>query len=551
MTADLTAAAIRALAGEPDVRLRAGTPYLGGRPVPMPAPHLHPAADGDTACHRGAADGMALRLRHSDTELHRSLRPSDPLRRLVFEQLEQFRVETFAALPGVAANLRHRFRAWSLAVHRDGLTESARGLLLFGVAQVCRARITGEPVVEEIEGVIESTHFALAPLLGHDLAGLRRHRADQQAFARHALAVADAVASLAGDSGDADDVDQTDAVDRETLTLLARFDDPGEDGAIAAVGDAELPDGPSVGYRAFTTAYDRCDDAATLVRPAQLREFRERLDQLVARQGVNVARLAGDLVALLAEPARDGWDGGLEEGYVDGRMLARLVTSPSERRLFRAERFAPVADVLVTVLVDCSGSMRAHAEPVAVLVDVLARALERAGADSEILGFTTAAWHGGRARRDWVRAGRPSAPGRLAELRHLVFKSADTPWQRARPALGALLRADLFREGVDGEAVRWAATRALAHPARRRLLLVVSDGGPSEGATALANDQHYLDRDLVTAVAAADASGVEVRALGVGLDLGVYYPHARTLDTSATGYRMVADVLDLLARKGN
>lgn len=554
---ELAAAALRALSGDASLRFRGRVLHHRGRPVPIPAPHLHPSPErDDLACLRGAADGMALRLLHSDADLHRALRPGDPVRRLVFEQLEQFRVETFAPawLPGVASNLRHRFRAWSLAVHRDGLTESARGLLLYAVAQICRARLTGEPVTEETEGLIESARFALGRRLGHDLAGLRRHRADQVAFARHALSIADTVAKLAGAAGgpDEDSPDDEDERDRPRLTLLAEFEENDEETENSATAgardDGDRPTGSSVGYRVYTSAYDRQDAAAALVRRELLREHRERLDRLVARQAVNVGRLTRDLRVLLADPVWDGWDAGQEEGRVDGRRLAQLISSPTERRLFRAERDEPVADAVVTFLIDCSGSMTAHVESVAVLVDVLARALELAGAACEILGFTTAAWHGGRAHRDWLRAGRPAAPGRLAERRHLVFKDADTSWRQARPSIAALFKADLFREGVDGEAVRWAASRSAERPERRRPLLVLSDGSPMDGATNLANEPHYLDWHLVDVISTLEGAGQEIYGVSVGRDLTAYYGRSRILDTSAaSGYGMFDDVLDLLA----
>ena len=191
---------------------------------------------------------------------------------------------------------------------------------------------------------------------------------------------------------------------------------------------------------------------------------------------------------MLAEPTHDGWEGAQEEGRIDGARLAQLIISPAERRLFRADRIEPVAHTALSFLIDCSGSMKTHAEPVAMLVDVMARALEMAGATSEILGFTTGAWNGGRAMRDWKRAGQPRHPGRLNERCHLIFKDADTPWRRARPAIGALLKADLFREGVDGEAVDWACARLHDRPEPRKILVVISDGCPMDSATQLAND---------------------------------------------------------------
>ncbi|RSN41991.1 cobalt chelatase [Amycolatopsis sp. WAC 04197] len=545
---ELCAAAVRALSGDPALHFRARRLHRGREPLPLHAPHLRQSADDDLMSSRGIADGIALRLTTSDAALHRYLSPSDPAERGIFELLEQFRVESLppADMPGMRRNLRLRHLRWSLEFHRSGLTETARGLLLYTVAQICRSRITGEPVVEETEDLIEATRFALAPSLGHDLAGLRRHRTDQKAFAEHALAIARTTGVLlAGAEQDAENEgDPTDP----RFSLVIDFDKShGEQIPVATAGTSRTLGESGAAYRVHTTAYDREQRASELVRPAMLAELRERLDRRVGRQGVGPGRLARDLKAVLAEPARDGWDGAQEEGLLDGRTLAQLISSPTERRIFRTERIEPVADTLVTFLIDCSGSMTAHAEPVAALVDLFTRSIELAGATCEVLGFTTGAWNGGRPRRDWIRAGRPRHPGRLNERLHLVFKAAETPWRRARPDLAALLKADLFREGIDGEAVAWACARMRARPEARRILLVLSDGSPMDSATNLANDPHYLDEHLRETVL-REESTVEIRGVGVGLDLSPFYRRSRVLDTSVTsGYAPFRDVLGLLA----
>jgi cobaltochelatase CobT len=554
---ELCAAAIRALAGEADLHFRGRRLHRGRHVLPLFAPHLHPSLEADDfASFRGAADGLALRLARSDAALHRRLAPADPVERLVFDLLEQFRVEALppAGMAGVAHNLHHRFAQWSLAFHRSGLTESARGILLYTVAQVCRARVTGEPVLEETEDLMETTRGALVPALGHDLAALRRHRDDQRAYARPALAIARLVAQMVQTADDERDTRPAgeDGDDRTALARFMDFDDAtGETGfPLAAAGRSRVLDASDDGYRVFTRAYDRELEAAALVRRPLLREHRDRLDRRIAAQGVNLARLARELKALLAAPQRDDWDAGQEEGYIDGRRLAQLVASPAERRLFRIERREPIAQCLLTFLIDCSGSMKQHIEPVAMLVDVLARALEMAGVTTEILGFTTGAWNGGRALRDWRRAGRPAHPGRLNETCHIVFKAADTPWRRARPAIAALLEPLLFREGIDGEALDWACARMAGRPEERRLLLVVSDGCPMDGATQLANDPHYLDQHLRDVVQRHEQAGrVAIYGVGVGLDLSPYYGRSQALDLSAPpGNGVFREIVAMLGR---
>lgn len=540
---DLCASSIRALSDDADLHFRGRRLYRGDKRLPPFAPHLNPKPEiDDFQSFRGAADAMALRLRFADPDLHKKLQPTEPLPRMLFEMLEQFRVEALTPrdMPGMVHNLRHRFEAWSLEFFNSGLTETSKGMLLYTVAQITRSRVTAQPVVEATEDAIEATRMSIVRSLGHGLAGLRRQRHDQAAYAEHALSIANLVAGMltacdmdeeAG-GGDSDTELDDNPLD---FNLWMDFDDEdGDEGFTTASSGSSRSLAESGGvYRIFTEEFDTEMQAATLVRPAMLQEYRERLDQRIEQQGLSVARLARDLNNVLAMPVRDGWIGGQEEGYIDGRQLSQLIASPSERRLFRMEQFVPVSDSAVSFLIDCSGSMREHIEAVAVLVDVMTRALDQIGVVTEVLGFSTNAWNGGRAQRAWMRAGRPSNPGRLNETAHMIFKDSDTNWRRARQALGALLKSDLFREGVDGEAVQWAAQRLIQHHDGRRLLLVVSDGSPTDGATSLANDANYLDHHLCNVVTSLEAQGVvEIYGIGVGLDLSPYYRQNRAFDLS-------------------
>ena len=522
--------------------------------MPLYAPHLHPSLDSDDfETFRGAADGLALRLLASDAALHARLCPVNPVERLVFELLEQYRCESLVPdiLPGVRRNLRHCFQAWSLAFHHAGLTDGAHGILLYTVAQICRARVTGEPVVEATEDLLEATRGALAPLLGGAMAGLRRARHDQAAYAEHALDITRVVGAMLQGSRAGQDGVRPDGESDEHAAFALLMDMQGDiisNFASAVSGRSRVLDAGTEGYRVFTRAYDQERNAATLVRSELSRQYREQLDTRIATMGVNLASLARAMRALLSLPAPDGWDGGQEEGHIDGRRLAQLVASPTERRLFRAERMEPRADCVLGFLIDCSGSMKQHAEALAALIDVFVRALEMAGVASEVLGFTTAAWNGGRAQRDWVRAGRPANPGRLNEACHLVFKAADTPWRRARPEMAALLKNDLFREGIDGEAVLWATRRLAARDEPRKLLLVVSDGSPMDSATSLANDAHYLDHHLRDVVQAVESAGaVEIFGVGVGLDLSPYYSRSHVLDlAAASGNELLRELVAMI-----
>lgn len=530
---ELCATTLRALAGEPALHFRGHRLWRGAEPLPRFGPHLEPAVEAgdDLASFRGAADGMALRLLHSDPLLHRALAPAEPRERWTFELLEQLRVEALvpATQPGMAHNLRHRFAQWSLAFQASALAETESGLLSYTLALVARSRISGEPMPPGSEDLVEATRAALVPQLGPALAALRRTRHAQRDYGEHALAIARRVAALLPPVAE-HGASPPRAAGR--FTLWFDFEPAADEAlALAASGPSRTLGDGGGGYRAFTSAYDREHAATALVRAALLEEYRQRLDQAAAALGLNPAGLARALRAALAVPAVEGWDDGAEDGVIDARRLGQLVASPTERRLFRQPRTVRRADAAVTFLLDCSGSVRRCIEPVATLVDACTRAFEAAGASCEVLGFTTGAWNGGRALRDWQRSGRPLHPGRLNERCHLVFKDADTPWTRGRRGIAALLKADLFREGIDGEAVDWACGRLLQRDAARRLLFVVSDGSPMDSATVLANDAHYLDQHLREVVARREADGgVEVIGVGIGLDLSPYYRRSLALD---------------------
>lgn len=553
---ELCAAAIRALSGEPDVHFRAGWLHRDRTPLPLYAPHLHPSPADDYASFRGAADGMALRLTHSDAALHEQLRPTGPVERLVFEMLEQFRVEALAsrAHPGVITNLRHRHVSWSLAFYHSGLTETSRGILIYTVAQICRSRVTRESVVEETEDLLETTRGAIVPIIGHDLAGLRLHRDDQARYATHALGIAQAVGAmiLSADEEEGSVHDAEESSSRGRLPLFLDSVSDSDSGAGASSGRGGVGTSKVTAYRVFTTTYDREHHAASLVRSSLLKDYREQLDQMMVEQRVNVSLLARELRLVLAKPVEDGWDGGLDAGHIDGRRLTQLISSPTEHRLFRLPRHEPLADCVLTVLIDCSGSMKQHSEQTAVLADAFARALELVGGRCEVLGFTTGAWNGGRALRDWRKAGRPALPGRLNERTHIVFKDADTPWRRDRRGISALLRKDLYREGIDGEAVDWACHRLAAHDSSRRLLMVVSDGAPMDSSTSLHNDDDYLDRHLIDVVRRHELRReVQLYGLGVGLDLSRYYSRSHAIDPSAgVDNRVLREVVAMIAGAG-
>lgn len=530
----LGGATVRALARDAGLQWSGQTLYRHTRVVPLLAPHQTDVDPGRTD-QRALLDGAALRLRLSDAALHERGAPAEPVERLVFELLEQLRTESLVPddWPGVRHNLEGRFLRWCQAFMASGLTETSLGILMFTVAVVVWSRLTGHEVPEAMADRIEATRAAVVPEIGSLLAGLRRHRTDQAAFLPVALALSEWVGRTVR-SAQAEVPDGAARARRRSgfaLRLPHLPTDAPPPPPVASSGESRSWTATGQQYRVFTRAHDREVEATRLVRAAQLAEFRAQMDRELVETGLNVPRLARVFQRALAQPQRDGWRFGQEAGHIDGARLARLVSDPQARAIFKDEQQRPHVSTAVAILLDCSGSMKAHARPVSLLVDALGRALDMAGASVEVLGFSTGAWNGGRARRDWQRAGCPEWPGRLNEQLHLVFKAGTQTWQRGRHGLAALRRPDLFREGIDGEAVEWACQRLQRLPVQRRILLVVSDGCPMDTATHQANDEHYLDQHLRQVVELQTRQGaVEIRGLGVGLDLGVFYPRRLALD---------------------
>lgn len=527
---ELTASVIRAVGNDPAIHVRQHQFYQDTQPLRSLAPHLRLHNDEQRDTLRGVADSLALRVLYSDPALHQALTPAQPVARLVFDWLESLRTESLApdTLPGIKANVQRRFYHWSAGYHREGHTESELGLLLYTVAQMCWSRISGFPVFSDTEDVIEATRFALTGQLGHALAGLRRHRHHQKDFARHALVIAHTVdRSVAHALSDQPEPNQPTDERLSGFALLLDFDDDALLGLPIAQPDqsATLP-GFRQHYRIFDTRFDTETRVAERVRPAQLQEYREQINKRITAQKLNFNLLVHRMRRALMQTPAHQWVSDEEEGLVDGRRLTQLISSPLDRRVFRQPQQHYINDTSVTFLVDCSGSMKDNAETVTLMVDLLARGLERSGAVTEVLGFSTNDWNGGKPYRRWQAAGRPPMPGRLNAVDHRIFKDARTPWRHANRAIMALMKLDLYREGIDGEAVDWACQRLLAQPTRRKLLYVISDGCPMDSATHLANDESYLTRHLQQVLRRYQRLGVEICGIGVNLDLSRLYERA-------------------------
>jgi cobaltochelatase CobT len=554
------AASIRALSKDPSVQYRGHALIVNNQPFDLHAPHLVlDFATHQTAQLRGVADGVALRLLHSDNALHNELSPLDSTEQLVFDLLEQLRCESLApvSLPGIRTNLQQRFLFWARTAATSKLIENDVGLLLFSLDVVCWSRLMVLPIPEQIEDIIEHTRWGFAESIGLHLRQLRRDIHKQLDFSKSAKAIASIISGMINEgTTHSDDQELNSTIENFASSKLINNQWLGADNADlqknSSVSLSSTVDAVNAGfeYRIFNSTYDRIVEISKIVRPAQLSKLRHQLDKRIKQQGINTHRVARHLQQLISSSALSGWSFGEEQGYLDSGRLTQLFSSPNERRLFRQEQVKPKSDAVVCLLVDNSGSMTHHSLEVTALVDTLARALELADIKTEVLGFTTGDWSGGRVAKDWSKAGKPENPGRLNSLSHTIYKSVKTPWRRARPAISGMLRTDLFREGIDGEALLWALGRIKNRSEANKIIVMLSDGSPMDTSTIAANHERILDHHLAQVTQSIELrADVKLCAIGVGLDLSSYYHQSLSIDIQQElTTKDYFSIVDLLSR---
>ncbi|WP_421014761.1 cobaltochelatase CobT-related protein [Glutamicibacter creatinolyticus] len=549
----LQSACLRALSADAGLELRGNTAWSSGRMLPINAAHLYPQIGySDLHAYRGASDGMALRVRHSDMRQHQELLPKSSGGRFIFELLEQFRCESLNRLPGVSSNLDNGFHSWTTQFQASALAETELGQMLFALAQVCRSKINGTGLAPEMEDSIEAARIAFPSGIGALAARLRPARFDQLRFAQISLPIAslvdDSIAAHHSNRGSRPAPRRRADDSRFTLHLDVA-------GEAAAVARAALDPGSKSGredsrYRAFTRQYDQVVPATQHIRAGLLERYRAEIAHLASQSGINHRFLARALRAIFCYPTPDGWYGGAERGLIDGGRLATLIASPTDHRVFRETHEASHPFAAISFLIDCSGSMRHHAKSIASFLNLTIRALDQCEVPVEVLGYTTRAWNGGRPLSEWRRAGSPQQPGRLNEINHLIFKDFTSSWRTSRNSIGALLHQPLYKEGVDGEAVRWALHRLSENAAERRVLIVISDGSPSDTATTQTNGASYLHQDLVEVIRHANTSRTSVAGIGLGLDMSPYFGDQAVVieDCELSSDRGIRAFLSLLAR---
>jgi len=579
---------------ELEVSFAAERPGLAGGKARLPEPprKLNPH---EAAIVRGHADSIALRLACHNPAIHRRLQPGGQQARAVFEAIEQARVESIGArrMEGVAHNLTamldDRFHRGKF----DEITDRADAPIEDALAMMVRERLTGQAPPVAARKLVDLWRPWIEDRAGRDLDRLEKFVENQRRFAD---AVHDLLDSLdMGDdrSRDAEDEDDEsgdqdgreddasgegeakESEDAEGMTLEeaemaadelpesasealdADSADMPED---ADMGDSETPNEPwrprhhglneprGPDYRPFITKFDEVVAAEDLCEPEELERLRSYLDkQLSHLQGV-VARLANRLQRRLLAQQNRAWEFDLDEGLLDPARLSRVIVDPLHPLSFKREKDTNFRDTVVTLLLDNSGSMRGRPITVAATcADILARTLERCGVKVEILGFTTRAWKGGQSREAWLAAGKPQNPGRLNDLRHIIYKAADAPWRRSRKNLGLMMREGLLKENIDGEALDWAHKRLLGRTESRRILMMISDGAPVDDSTLSVNAGNYLERHLRWVIDDIEMrSPVELIAIGIGHDVTRYYRRAVTIvDAEELGGAMTEKLAEL------
>ena len=562
--------------------------------LPEPPRKLTPR---EAAIVRGHADSMALRLACHDAEIHRRLVPQSPEAKSVFEAVEQARVEAIGAnrMEGVAQNLAtmlaDRYDRSALA----NVSKRSEAPIEEAIAMIVRERLTGAKPPKAAQKMVDLWRPWVEERASADLDRLAGTLENQRTFGRavHKLLLSlDMIDEAALDDedtgedtgpdetednpqkqeGDSDDEDESgDALQAQKTEDST---DELEDGAMEATEapSGELPEDSDAGdaeeaaesrrppafgderrgphYQAFTTKFDEVVQAEELCEPEELERLRAYLDKQLQNMSSIVARLANRLQRRLMAQQNRAWEFDLEEGMLDPARLSRVIVDPQQPLSFKREKDTEFRDTVVTLLIDNSGSMRGRPITVAATcADILARTLERCGVKVEILGFTTRAWKGGQAREAWLQAGKPANPGRLNDLRHIIYKAADAPWRRARKNLGLMMREGLLKENIDGEALDWAHKRLLARDEQRRILMMISDGAPVDDSTLSVNAGNYLERHLRHVINEIETrSPVELIAIGIGHDVTRYYRRAVTIvDAEELGGAMTDKLAELFA----
>ena len=527
----------------------------------MPPPEFLPAL-------RGEADHAALNIRYHDRAVHSALKPISTAGGEMFDLLENIRVETLGGrdMEGVRYNLYRRFERTAIqsGMRPDTMT------LPQSVELEARRVIQHMPVpafLSKAQKKSGSEMEQAAPLF----AKMQEHVDDQKAFASLSLELIDVLSRMGqpsnpgdtqGDGETANEPGPSSDDASESMDSSVNFTSSSEEGnqqqtlpKIKAGGmsseDAmpqqkgeEVTYSPQTPhpfdhneqaarrvYHAYTTQFDEVVGAHSLSNPAELEHLRATLDSKLGKfQGVT-ARLAGRLQRLLMAQQARRWVFDEEDGMLDSRKLARLIIHPNYEQLYKREQDTEFRDTVVTLLIDNSGSMRGRPITIAALsADILSRTLERCGVKVEILGFTTREWKGGNAFKQWVKDGKPEHPGRLNDLRHMVYKSADSSWRKSRRNLGLMLKDGILKENIDGEAILWACDRLMARPEQRRILMVISDGAPVDDSTLSINNGNYLDQHLREVIARVENNlPIELVAIGIGHDVTRYYKRAVTI----------------------
>ena len=579
---------------EVEVGFTADAPHLAGKAIKVPTPGRTLPAD-QVALARGFADAHALKLRHHSAKIHGASAPGEAVARAVFDAVEQARVEAIGSrqMEGVRANLNHalELRLKSDAIRRARSADEVP--LSTALALKVRERLTGQAIPRDVAAGVALVDQWIEDKAGHDLDALAMAIDDQKAFQKltttmlEHLQLIDADVppdteepeaqdegedqedqSEDGDSGqdEAGDSDvnaetraedqggdteegETEYSDEFDADNDAGADDMGEEGMMPVRPNRPMSDlPPGFDYKAYTTKYDEIVTPEELCDEDELVRLRGFLDQqLVSLQGA-VTKLANRLQRRLMAQQSRSWDFDQEEGMLDAARLARIIIDPTRSLTYKIERDTEFRDTVVTLLIDNSGSMRGRPISIAAIsADIMARTLERCGVKTEILGFTTRAWKGGQAREEWLAAGRPPMPGRLNDLRHIVYKKADDPWRRARKNLGLMMREGLLKENIDGEALLWAHSRLIARTEERRILMVISDGAPVDDSTLSVNSGTYLERHLRQVIDwIENRSPVQLVAIGIGHDVTRYYKRAVTImDAEQLGGTMVEQLAGL------
>ena len=583
---------LRAISKKKDIDINFGTDaYVDSNSVTLPLPSIK-LEDLEKREIRGVADSIALKFKYHNRKTHESLKPKSKVANKIFDSIEDARYESLGIIEysGIKNNLEKNMEAKYKNNHINKLINRNEIAIEDAAKLIIQEKLTNKKLSKDLLDITNTWRKDLEPIIQQSIDDLKFNILKQKDFSTISLKLSKELQSIQAEADidqdnkdeDQDDIDNEDNEQKqeneEENQNLSEQDTESEENLSSEQEDTDtdiiddensdsennkdanpfytppLEDKDKFSYATYTKKFDETINAQDLCDQDELLRLRSNLDKQIENMDNIISQLANRLQRKLMAQQNRWWEFNLEEGVLDAARLPRIIINPLQSLSYKKEIESEFKDTIVTLLIDNSGSMRGRPITVAALsADILTRTLERCGVKVEILGFTTRSWKGGKARDEWIQKGRPSNPGRLNEIRHIIYKSANNPWRRAKTNLGLMLREGILKENIDGEAIEWATERLNKRSEKRKILMVISDGAPVDDSTLSTNSGSYLDKHLRQVIKKTESNAnIELLAIGIGHDVARYYKQALTIvEVDQLGGAITNQLAILFDKKNN